>query len=232
MRARFLLIPLMAAAALLAGCATTTPPAPAATDNGVSALTAQEILDKAQEALAAAKSFHVKGGATESGKALAIDMTLAGADFKGTITVDGQAIELIKIGTDLYMKAPDEFWKGQLPAGQSDAILLLLKGKYVKVSATAPGFSEMANLADPKGFLDPSGTVTKGSPKDINGQPTIALTDTDGSLYVATTGKPYPIRIEGSEAGQSLDFSDFDATVKIEAPPASQVFDLQGLIGG
>ena len=61
MRARMLLVPLAAAAALLAGCTTTTPQVnvtPTPTTNGLESMTADEILDKAIEALSDAKSFH------------------------------------------------------------------------------------------------------------------------------------------------------------------------------
>jgi hypothetical protein len=52
----------------------------------------------------------------------------------------------------------------------------------------------------------------------------IALHDTseDGTLYVATTGPPYPIRIQNSGSrGGELNFGDFDATVALTPPKSS-----------
>ena len=49
------------------------------------------------------------------------------------------------------------------------------------------------------------GTLVKGATTTVNGQQVIAITDStkDGTLYVATTGKPYPLQIAkvGSESG-------------------------------
>ena len=39
-----------------------------------------------------------------------------------------------------------------------------------------------------------------------------------GKLWVATTGQPLPIQIDGGTAGQTLTFSDWGATVDIAVP--------------
>src|SRR5262245_50465308 len=114
MRVRLALVRLVAAAALLAGCQTTGRTTPAATPqptrNGPAAMSADESLTKAKTALAADKSFHVKGEAVEDGQATKIDLKFAGSNLGGTIEAQGVALEIIAIGNDLYMKAPDAFW--------------------------------------------------------------------------------------------------------------------------
>ena len=75
MRARMLLVPLAAAAALLAGCTTTTPQVnvtPTPTTNGLESMTADEILDKAIEALSDAKSFRAVGKGESDGQAIEV----------------------------------------------------------------------------------------------------------------------------------------------------------------
>jgi hypothetical protein len=80
------------------------------------------------------------------------------------------------------------------------------------------------------------GTLKKGSTTTIGGQPAIAVEDTTraGTLYVATTGKPFPLQITkgGSEAG-TITFDKWDEPVTI-SPPASSVnlSELKSLIGG
>jgi hypothetical protein len=60
----------------------------------------------------------------------------------------------------------------------------------------------------------------------------IALQDTSrhGTLYVATHGPPYPVRIaDTGSAGGQLDFGAFNATVTL-TPPAHSV-DISTLTG-
>ena len=51
------------------------------------------------------------------------------------------------------------------------------------------------------------------------------------SIYVATTGQPYIVRVEMKGEGE-LDVTEFGAKFDdITAPPASQVVDLSALTG-
>jgi hypothetical protein len=50
-------------------------------------------------------------------------------------------------------------------------------------------------------------------------------------LFVASTGKPYPLQLTGKD-GAELTFSDFGATFTgLAAPPKSKVVDLDNLAG-
>ncbi len=54
-----------------------------------------------------------------------------------------------------------------------------------------------------------------------------------GKLYVATTGKPYPLQIiptDPKESGQ-VTFSDFGKQVTVSPPPADLVIDVSKLGG-
>ncbi len=88
MRARILLVPFVAAAALLAGCTTTTPQVtPTPTALGLEAKSADEILAAAQAALDEAKSFRVKGPVVVEETTVIVDLVFAGSDVKGTMTI-------------------------------------------------------------------------------------------------------------------------------------------------
>ena len=82
-------------------------PTPAPTDNGVSALAANEILNRSLQALREAVSFRMKGATTNEDMKIDVDLRYRGEDVMGTVTVDGSGLELIKVGTLLYIK-PDE----------------------------------------------------------------------------------------------------------------------------
>ena len=230
--ARFF-VPIALAGLVLAGCATknggTTPIVPV--DNGVKALSAQEILDKATAALNEAGSFHAKGDVTEEGTTISVDLKMKGKDAAGTVGTPDGAVQLLRIGTDVYFKADTSFWK-KFGGAQADAIAVLFKDKWVKINADSEEFAGFAAMADPASLLKPSGTPTKAEEKVINGQATIGVKDGEnGTVYVATTGKPYPIRMEGLTGSGAIDFSEFGATFDdIKAPDASQVVDLSALM--
>src|SRR5690348_2064970 len=116
MRIRHLLIPIALTAALVSGCAKastpSTPASPTATvltsppgppDNGVSALSATEILDKAKAAALAKGSVRVKGSADDSGNKITLDFKISGTNFDGTLSMKDATIHILKVGTSLYL---------------------------------------------------------------------------------------------------------------------------------
>ena len=82
------------------------------------------------------------------------------------------------------------------------------------------------------------GTLTKGSTSTLGGQPVIALNSSKGgTMYVATTGTPYPLQVSKNSGGQSgkVTFSDYNKAFTITAPANSiniDQLDEQRLIEG
>jgi hypothetical protein len=222
--------------ALVAGCDTKSGADPAAsasasaapTDNGVALLPASEILSRALAAAASAQSFHVKGDFPVDGDTLKLDLVVSGRDGKGSITAEGHTVELVKVDDDVYFKAGEGFWNMVAGDDAQPAIASLLKDRWVKVPA-GEGFAEMVNLFDADNLLASSGAATKGETKVINGLSAIAVTgnanDGAGTLYVATQGEPYPLRLEGGAGDGAIDFTDWNVPVEITAPPAGEVLD-------
>ena len=74
-------------------------------------------------------------------------------------------------------------------------------------------------------LLSSHGKLEKGSTSTVNGQKVLAVKDTTngGTLYVATSGKPYPIEVikSGSDGGQ-ITFDHFNQTVSL-SPPANSI---------
>lgn len=52
--------------------------------------------------------------------------------------------------------------------------------------------------------------------------------DATGTISVATSAKPYPVRIVqvGGDSPGTVDFSDYDKPLTVQAPPADQVIDV------
>lgn len=230
------------AALLLAGCAggeiagSGTPATSSPADNGVAGQSADEILAKAKAALQGAGAVRIKGTSGRGADRFDIDMRYAGASAQGTISVASQPIEMRRIGRTVYVKGSREFWTGRVPAPAVE----LLTGKWLKSPVTGDRLGELAQLTDlseaADGILEPDGKVSKGERKTIAGTRAIALVSDGadgGKLYVATTGKPYPLQIiptDPKESGQ-VTFSDFGKQVTVSPPPADLVIDVSKLGG-
>ena len=85
------------------------------------------------------------------------------------------------------------------------------------------------------GCSTPTATLTKGAETTVGGQKAIALdrpARKGGTLYVATTGKPYPIEIASPHGGKAgaVHFTDWGQSVAIAAP--KNAIDLAKLKSG
>ncbi len=228
MRVRMLLVPVVATAAFLAGCTTATPePTPSPSTNGVEALEADEILERAQDALRDATSFRVQGKGEVDGEVAELDLLLAGESVEGTVVFEGFEVELVVIdGEETYVKAGDELWSTFLPPDVQETALPLLSGKFVKLPADAG--ADIAPSVDDLASFD--GDYTKGEIVDVDGVQAITLIDEDGGeLFVAIEGEPYPLKYVSDEG--TVEYLDIDEDVTIEAPDASEVLDLEALMG-
>jgi hypothetical protein len=231
----------------VAGCGDDTTggsgsPAPAssasASASGVAALTADEILKKATAALQDADSVRIKGDGGRGTERFAIDLRYAADKSAGTLGINGQTIELRRLGQTVYLKGSREFWMGN----GGEGVAQLLTGKWLKTPLGEKRFSGLNELTDlgnaAEGILEPDGTITKGTEKTINGVPCVGLVSSGkdgGTLWVATTGEPHPVRIEpsaGSGETGALDFSGYGDPVTVETPPADLVVDVSKLPSG
>jgi hypothetical protein len=223
---------------ILTGCDRLKPgaqPSPTALpDNGVAALSADEILAKAKAALDGAKSYRLKGDVTTDEGKLTMDVKFRGADLAGKFTMSGGSgphgtAEAIRIGSDIYFKGDGEFWRS-IAGSKDDATAQLLDGKWVKPPNSDKFFAALLKLTDTDTLLKPEGTATKGEVKKLGDIDVITLKDGESSLYVATRGEPYPVRVEGPPGQGQIDLSEFGAAFdEIKAPPADQVVDMSKL---
>ena len=212
-------------------------PSPAPADNGVAALGPAAILKAAKAALTAAKSFHLQGKTNSGGETTGLDFKIDGTDVAGKMTMGGADVELLSVGGQHYMRPSSKFWtKYGGGAKQGAAIAQLVGDRWVTVPASDKAFGSLFTVTDVSELLKPDGKVTKGAVKEIDGTKAIGLAEggsDGGTLWVATVGKPYPLRLQGPTAADGgLTFSDFGATfADIKKPSATQVVDLSKLAG-
>jgi hypothetical protein len=245
----------LAAVALLAGCspgpspsggspgttsgshaAATTSAATTPAENGIADLSAAEIAARAKDALRRADSVHIRGGGFTEGEQFALDMRYGRDGAVGSLTSNGQTIEVLRVGSTVYLKGSAAYWRsiGGSPAAE------LLQGRYLKVPANTPSFAEVASFTDlektAEQFIATDADISKSDRKTIRGLDAIGLNDPaigGGTLYVALRGEPYPLQVapnkgKTDETG-SLDFFAYGAPVTLTSPPADQVVDLSKL---
>lgn len=205
-------------------------------DNGVAALTGDDILKKATDATKAQKSLHLAGNIEDSNSKVDVDVTLQENRAVGRVTTDGKAVEITRIDDALYIRANDDYWSSF--GGQAAANLF--RGKTVQTTVHNEKFGQVGIFTDRSEFfnqvLSPAGSVTKGDSTDVNGNKAIQLLDKDsgegGALYVSTTGDPVLLRLDSTGAPAESGTAKIDFTypdTQINPPPADQVVDLDQL---
>jgi len=196
----------------------------AAEPNGVEELSADEIVARMTDAVDAATSVHVTGDSAQGGSTLAIDLQLgSNGDAAGSLTSNGQEIQIAAVAGTVYFTADEAFWTAQGGA----AAAAQLAGKYVEVPAGDQSFGSLTDYAAfMEQLLTPEGAVEKGDQVDVDGVAAIELIDTkdDGSLLVSLEGEPLPLKVVPTDGGELL-LTDWNADFTVTAPAASDIVD-------
>ncbi|GGM04856.1 lipoprotein [Streptomyces fumigatiscleroticus] len=210
-------------------------------------LSGAEIADRALAATTGASSLRMKGDIPddESGDTISIDMALnREGECAGTLSIGGQGkAELIKTGDTLYMKYDEAFLRAQNegePEADTDAAVAMLAGKWTSMAAKGQDAKDIAGFCDLDSVLgdaeDTGSNATRGETTTVDGTPALVLHEKDGAdrytVYVATEGKPYLLRVDSSSAKDpgSIAFGDYDKPVAAERP-GGEIVDLDALGG-
>lgn len=193
-------------------------------DNGISSKSPDQIVSAVNAAVNGVNSVHVAGSVSNSGSQTTLNLNLLnGKGGKGSMSQAGLAFKIVAVGNQVYINGSNAFWA---KFGGS-AAAKLLSGKWLKAPATGQ-LSSIASLTNVhtlfNQLLSSHGKLAKGSTTTVNGQKVIAVNDTTngGTLYVATTGKPYPVELNktGSDGGK-ITFDQFNQAVTLAAPANS-----------
>lgn len=219
-----------AAGSSSAASSSSAPTTPAG--NGEAAKTGQQVANDAADALASAGAVHLVGSGTDGGKPLNLDLHLQGTDVSGTISMAGQALDVVSTGGKTYAKAPASFWTSQqVPA----SVAKKLDGQWVLLPAgagSAFGDVSLTKLADDLRKPEHGTWQPQVQKSTYEGKDVVIITQTDGSTTtVAGAGTPYPLRSEakGTDPG-TVTLSDFGKKTTITAPAGA--LDLTQLAGG
>ncbi len=208
-----LVIALMA----LAGCGGSS------SGNGVASKSPADIVAAAKVAADGASTVHVSGSTVTGGAPITLDLSLvAGRGGRGRLSENGLSFELVEIDGTIYISGSSAFYKHF--AGPAAA--QLLQGKWLKAPVSNSSFAGLSSLTDLRSLLDAAlatgnKTLAAAGTRTINGQAVVGVRDTsqNGTLYVATTGQPYPIEISKSGAGGGrITFEEWNKPVTLTAP--------------
>ena len=211
---------LVLTAALLAGCGGH---GEAAKPNDEASKPAPRVLADANAAATNASSAHVSGTIQSNGTPITLDLSTAKAKgAKGSMSTNGLKFDVIRIGDTLYIRGSDEFLKHF--AGP--AVAQLLHDKWLKASATHGRLKTLAPLTSLgalfAGISSQHGELVNDGKTTYKGTDAVVIRDmSDNSkLYVAATGKPYPVALVGGKKGQSgtITFDDWNKSVSLSAP--------------
>jgi hypothetical protein len=208
---------LLALTVAIAGCGGSS-----SSGNGVSSKSASEILAASKAAADSASSVRVVGALSSGGTPITLNLRLvSGHGGRGQVSENGLSFELIVVNDTIYIKGSPSFYAhfGGAAAAQ------LFQGKWLKAPVSGGELASLASLTNFGKLLDQTlaseGALTKGPSSTVLGQPAIELRgpSRSGSLYVATTGQPYPIQIvkRGSETGH-VSFTGWNQPVPLAAP--------------
>jgi hypothetical protein len=204
----------LAIALVLSSCA-----APA---NGIATKSAPAIVDAAGAALVSAHTFEIQATSGGSGSPASVTFKIEGQNVgEGrfvTSSLSFQAEELH--GTD-YFRSQTLWSQVGGPTLQG-----ALGNRWVYISASSSTATELTavfgtltsppNLA--KQLTKDAQTSVRGKLGTVDGEPVISISEPKaGTIYVATTGKPYPLRWEQGSVGRVV-FSNFGAHFHIVAP--------------
>ena len=201
--------------------------------NGVASKSPAEILAAATMAAQQASSVQVHARSANGPLVLTLDMSYARNGAHGTVSLLGLDYQLIRVADTLYVSGNSDFYRElarTLDARASAAVAELPAGTWLKAAVghgPLSGLSAITEMSSELALILGRGTpVAKGAETAINRQRAIELKQTaklyTGSLFIAATGKPYPIaeRKRGRETGQTT-FTGWDRPVTLTPPAAA-----------
>lgn len=203
---------------------------------------ADQIAAKAVKATKGADSMRIKGDMRQNGKPVSVDIAVdQEKNCEGTIGTEGSKAEVRHTNATLYMRGNEEYWKTALKGRSgSDKVLSKVVDKWVKMPADDASTSGLCDKQGLVASMDENKSERKGMKKgdttSVDGKDAIALTKKGSggetnTMYVATEGKPYILRVttKGGDTPNDATFGDYGKPVSPKAPDKGETVDLKEL---
>ncbi|WNM30073.1 hypothetical protein RKE30_06485 [Streptomyces sp. Li-HN-5-11] len=205
---------------------------PDAGTNGVGKLPAEKIQARSRAAADSAGTVRLSGNVVSNGRTYRLDMRLKSDGGTGSVTSQGVTFGLLRVGSQLYLKADTEFWNRADGKATSGGAADKLDGKYVKVPQGDPAYKRFSGFTDKNvlldGLLTLHGTLATDGHHQQSGVRTIRITGDKGSggtLDVSLEGTPYPLRLARAGGAGTLSFTDWGKDFALAQPEKSETVD-------
>ena len=217
-----LILSLAASAVIISACGSSGP-----AGNGEAKKTGAEVAKDAAAALGATTAVHFSGSATDSSskQPISLNLQLQSDGTSGTVTIAGTSVNVVAVGGKSYIKAPASFY---VTEGSTATVAAKLADKWV-TAPSGSSFDSFNLAAISKSLGDPTTTTINKAVKtgSLDGQSVVIVTQADGSqLFVAATGKPYPLKIVNSAKSKdgvgAASLTDYGKHIEIKAPAGAQ----------
>jgi hypothetical protein len=203
----------------LSACGNSTAKRAGSRPAGVDSRTAGSIELAAEAVADQARSVHVVSSSASARGPIVISLALVrGRGGRGTVSTPGLRYDVLRTGRYLYFRVAAD------AKGQNSRVAR----PWLKTTVSDPTFAAIAKATYyqtivAKDMFHPA-LVRKGAIGKVEGKNAIALIDPyGGTLYVATTGRPYPIEFVGSlgDASGKVVFDRWNAPVSLTPPSPS-----------
>jgi hypothetical protein len=212
----------LAAGLAAAGCSSSS-------GNGIASESVSQIQQSVEQAVNSASSVQINGSTVQSGKTVTFQVvTFSSGDFSGSLVQSGNSVMIKKIGSNDYLNGSAGYYQS---VGASASEASALGGIWVYGPDSQLGFGSSFTIASVvKSIKNPDGTLHKGSASTIDGQAAFSVTSSKGgSLWVATTGKAYPIELDNTGTnGGTVKFVNWNQGTSPVAPPGAKAISSLG----
>ncbi len=201
---------------------------PVGKPNGVEQLGPKKLLAQAEKAAMSARSVRIVGESPQA----ALDLVVTKDSSDGKRSAGETTLQTRVVDGTIYIKADQAYWTEAFNKKKAKEI----GDKWVAGNLDNPKLKSFKQTSTMKPimaqFLRTSGPAEVGEVGVAQNQPAVPLTSAAGTLWVATTGKAYPLLITSPpETGENseVDFTNWNKKVVIKAPPAKKTIDLADL---
>lgn len=234
LRLRAPVVLLLSAALFASGCSSGDDP------TGRAAEPVDAILDQARTAAKTATAVHLTGTWVSQRVEYQIDMRIKTDGAVGEVTSAGTKIELLRTGTDLFVRGDESLYQPRDGRQDPDAekSAEVLRDKFVKVPADDPAFARLSGFTQLHPLLDDlfrlNGKVKKDGREDVRGAETLVLSadkGRGGQVFVALGPVAFPMRYSPGPNGGRLDLYEYNQDFAVAPPPGDKLVDYGPLTG-
>ncbi|MFJ8742926.1 hypothetical protein ACIRL2_26490 [Embleya sp. NPDC127516] len=206
-----------------------------------SALGDAKLRDRVRALVERARSVHVVVDAIGNGEPdTHTDMRLDArtGDFTARMESGDLVVEVISVGSDVYVRATRLFWADALGYldPQDDALINDLYGKYAHLVSDDPLRADVLTTSksyDPRGFVGVLAQATRRAGPAPNAHPSIVFEQTGPTgtthVFIPSKGRPLPERaiLTGAPThSRTIAWSDYDAPTRVLPPTPDLILEM------